>query len=329
LPIYEYIIRVNANGLQQLLRSEEILKKIISVILSTCIISTLAGCSNSIKEEAQNNKQSDQSKLQVVVSFNPLKEFAQAVGKDKIEVKTVIPEGVEPHDFEPKIKDMENISKANLFVYSGFGMESWVDKTLSAIDNKNLFVVDTSKGVNPIKNQGEKIQEFGQFDPHIWLSLKEAKIQTKNIKDALVKADGKNKDFYEKNFQEFTNQLDKLFSEYKEKFNGVTNKNFVTGHAAFGYLCRDFGLIQNSVEDVFAEGDPTPQKLKELVELSKENKIKVIFMEELSSPRVSETLAKEVGADVKKIYTIESSEGNKNYIQSMEENLANIYNSLK
>jgi len=87
--------------------------------------------------------------------------------------------------------------------------------------------------------------------------------------------------------------------------------------------------MQNSVEDVFSEGEPTAQKLKELIELSKKNKIKVIFMEELASPRVSETLAKEVGAEVQKIYTIESNEENKDYIQSMEENLSNIYNSLK
>jgi zinc transport system substrate-binding protein len=310
---------------------EKILKKIISALLSACIIGTLAGCSKATiaTEKAENNEQNAQSKLQVVVSFNPLKEFAKAVGKDKIEVKTVIPEGVEPHDFEPKIKDMENISKATLFVYTGFGMESWIEKTLTAIDNKNLVVVDSSTGINPIKNQGEEIQEHGQFDPHIWLSLREAKVQTKNIKDALVKADGKNKDFYEKNYKEFAKELDKLYNEYKVKFDGVKNKNFVTGHAAFGYLCRDFGLVQNSVEDVFSEGEPTPQKLKELIDLSKKDKIKVIFMEELASPRVSETLAKNVGADVQRIHTIESNEENKTYIQSMGENLSNIYNSLK
>lgn len=319
---------------------EKILKKIISILLSACILGTLAGCSKATiaTKEDVNKETNAQSKLQVVVSFNPLKEFAKAVGQDKIEVKTVVPEGVEPHDFEPKIKDMENISNATVFVYTGFEMESWVEKTLSAIDNKNLVVVDSSSGIDPIKNEDEEHEEeeheedgheHGQFDPHIWLSLREAKIQTKNIKDALVKADEVNKDFYEKNFKEFSDELDKLYNEYKVKFEALANKNFVTGHAAFGYLCRDFGLIQNSVEDVFSEGEPTAQKLKELIELSKKNKIKVIFMEELASPRVSETLAKEVGAEVQKIYTIESNEENKNYIQSMEENIANIYNSLK
>jgi len=308
------------------------LKKFIIIMVSICIIGTLFGCVKSTmdtKAEGMSSQKSDPSKLQVVVSFNPLKEFAEAVGKDKIEVKTVVPEGVEPHDFEPKIKDMESISKADLFVYSGFGMETWVDKTLSAIDNKNLVVVNSSTGIKPIKSQGDAVQENGQFDPHIWLSLKDAKIQTKNIKDALVKADKKNAVYYEKNFEEFSKKLDILYSEYDKKFAGVKNKNFVTGHAAFGYLCRDFGLKQNSVEDVFAGGEPTPQKLKKIVELSEKYKVKVIFMEELASPRVSETLAKEVGATVQKIYTIESNEDNKSYLVSMEENLSEIYNSLK
>lgn len=308
------------------------MKKVIGMLILTCIIFTLVGCSKStlsMKAGATSNVKSDKSKLQVVVSFNPLKEFAEAVGKDKIEVTTVIPEGVEPHDFEPKIKDMKSISDADLFVYSGFGMEGWASKTLSAIDNKNLVVVNSSLGVNPIKSQDDEVQEHGQYDPHIWLSLKDAKIQTKNIKDAMVKADKKNEGYYEKNYEEFSRKLDKLYSEYNIKFAGVKNKNFVTGHAAFGYLCRDFGLKQNSVEDVFAGGEPTPQKLKKIVELSKKYKVKVIFMEELASPRVSETLAKEVGAKVKKIYTIESNEENKSYIESMEENLSEIYDSLK
>ncbi|MGH4052177.1 MAG: metal ABC transporter solute-binding protein, Zn/Mn family [Clostridium sp.] len=302
------------------------MKKIISIILLTCVIGTLVGCSNSTTDAKQKD---ENEKLQVIVSFNPLKEFAQAVGKDKIEVTTVVPGGVEPHDFEPKIKDMGNITKANLFVYSGFGMESWVDKTLTAIDDKNLVVVDSSTGITPIKNEGEALGKHGQYDPHIWLSLKEAKIQTKNIKDGLIKVDKPNQAFYEKNFQEFSGKLDKLYDEYKGKFAGVTNKNFVTGHAAFGYLCRDFGLNQKSVEGVFSGGEPAPQDFAKMVELCKKNKIKVIFMEELASPRVSKSLATNAGAKVQKLYTIEINEDNKTYIESMSENLASIYNSLK
>lgn len=311
-------------------------KKFSAALVSLLVVGVLSGCTskdNSTKEDVGNKN----DKVSVVVSFNPLKEFAEVVGGDKVNVISIVPDGMEPHDFEPKAKDMEKISQSKVFVYNGLGMESWVEDSLEAVDNKALVVVDSSKNVNTIKNEeeeeeeheGEEEHEHGEFDPHIWLSLKEAKVQALNIKEALVKVDEANKDYYEKNYTDFAGKLDELYNEYTKKFQNVSNKRFVTGHAAFAYLCRDFGLEQNSVEDVFAEGEPTPKKLTELTEYCKENNIKVVFMEELASPKVSETLANEVGAKVQKIYTLESKEENKNYLQSMRDNLENTYNSMK
>jgi len=307
------------------------LKKLWIAIITLISALSLIGCTNKSTgpstEVLQNNSD---SKIQVLVSFNPLKEFVSAIGKEKVIVSSIIPEGTEPHDFELKAKDLTELSKANIFVYNGLGIEPWVEKSLQSINNKNLIVVDASTNANTIKNIDEKkIEEHGQNDPHIWLSLKEAKVEAKNIMDALIKIDVNNKDYYEKNYADFSNELDSLFNEYKPKFDNLTNKNFVTGHAAFAYLCRDFGLEQSSVEDVFAEGEPTAKKMKELIDYCNNNKIKTIFMEELASPKVSETLAKEVNAKVEKIYTIESNELNKSYIDTMKENLEKIYNSLK
>lgn len=299
-------------------------KKLIAAILILAVSVVFAGCSSKVAADSGNNKDSqvNNGKVNVVVSFNALKEFAQAVGKDKVDVKVIVPEGTEPHDFEPKPRDMENLNKAQVFIYNGLNMETWVDKTLSAVDNKKLLSVDASKNIDVINTAD-------QTDPHIWLSLRNAQIEAKNILDALVKVDEKNKTYYEKNYTDFTNKLKNLDEDYSSKFETVSNKNFVTGHAAFAYLCRDYKLTQNSVEDVFAEGEPTPKKLKDLVDYCKGNNIKVIFMEELASPKVSETLAKEVGAKVEKIYTIESKEDGKDYIESMKDNLDMIYNSLK
>lgn len=286
-----------------------------------------AGCSSKTAETTNTNSQ---SKIKVVVSFNAMKEFASAIGKDKIAITTIVPNGTEPHDFEPTTESLKNLSSANVFIYNGLGMESWTDKVLKSIDNKNLVVVNASKDSNPIKNtDAEEIEEHGEYDPHIWISLKGAEVESKNIKDALVKVDPSNKEFYEKNYDEFSKQLKDLHNEYTKKFETVKNKNFVTGHAAFAYLCRDYGLTQNSVENVFAEGEPSTKKLKELVDYCKQNKITTIFMEDMVSPKVSTTLANEIGAKVEKIYTLESKEDNKNYIESMKNNLEIIYNSLK
>ncbi|MBW9170305.1 zinc ABC transporter substrate-binding protein [Clostridium estertheticum] len=299
-------------------------KKMSMFILLICTILTFTACSS---KNAETTNVKSQSKVKVVVSFNAMREIATAIGKDKVDIVTMIPNGTEPHDFEPKAKDLEGLSTAKIFVYNGFGMESWVDKVLESVNNKNLISVDASKGSTPIGNT-EKT-ENGQYDPHLWISLKGAENQAKNVRDALIKADSSNKPYYEKNYNDFALKLDTLYTEYSKKFKTVSNKNFVAGHAAFAYLCRDFGLKQNSVEDVFAEGEPSAKKLKELTDYCKKNKIKTIFVEDMVSTKVSDALAKEVGAKVEKIHTIESKEDNKDYLTCMKENLDMIYNSLK
>lgn len=304
-------------------------KKYIILCVFLMISLCFSGCSNDNKNVM--NEKDNNTKLKVVVSFNPLREFAEYIGGDKVDVKVIIPDGTEPHDFEPKGKDLVALNNAKVFIYNGFGMEGWVDKTLSNLDNKELLTVEASKGCKPISANEENNSEPGEggYDPHTWLGLSTAIVEAENIKEAFVKADPANKEFYEKNYNDFKNKLETLLKDYREKFAQLKNKNFVTGHAAFAYFCRDFGLKQNSVEGVFGEGEPSPKKMKDLINYCKANNVRTIFVEEMVSPKVSETLAKEVNAKVKTIYTIESKEDNKNYIESMEENINLVYESLK
>ena len=272
-----------------------------SVGLSACgsnnSSSSMASSQASSASETSAGNKASGSKIKVSVTFDAMKEFTKAVGKDKVEISTIIPDGTEPHDFEPKAQDIVGLSTAQVFVYSGFGMEAWADNAVKSSNNPNLISVEASKGAEPIKNTDPgEVKEHGQYDPHIWLSLKGAEIETKNIKDALVKADSANKDYYEKNYNDFVAQLENIYTKYDNKFKSVKKKSFVTGHAAFGYLCRDFGLKQNSVEDVYAEGEPSPQQLAELVKYCKENKVTTVFAEDMASPNVSKTLAKDVNA---------------------------------
>lgn len=297
-------------------------KKLISIFVSLLMLFSLSACN------VGGNTKVDK-RVKVVVSFNAMREFAYAVGKNKIDIVNMTPNGTEPHDFEPKTKDIEALYNAKVFVYNGLNMESWVDKTLKSISNKNLVVVEASKGANGIKNtDAGEIKEHGAYDPHFWISLKGAEVECRNIKEALIKADSPNKAYYEKNYESFCTKLEKLYKEYAYKFKNVKNKSFVTGHAAFAYLCRDYNLKQESVEDVFAEGEPSTKKLSDLVTYCKKNNVKTIFVEDMVSPKVSSTLAREVGARVKKIYTIESKEDGKDYIEAMSDNLKMIYDSL-
>ena len=298
------------------------LKKATAFLLCLLTIAILTACGSKGQESS-----ADKGKIKVAVTFNALKEFASAVGGNKVAISTIIPNGTEPHDFEPKPKDLASLSQMRIFVYNGLDMETWAEKAINAAKNKNLISVEASKGVNAISDS-DTVEKGGQVDPHSWLSLKGAEIEAQNIRDALIQADPTDKNYFENNYNHFAVQLEALYTEYTMKFQAAKNKNFVTGHAAFAYLCRDFGLSQNSVEDVFADGEPSAQQLTKLADYCRKNSVKTIFVEDMVSPAISETLAREVGAKVKTIYTIESSEDNKNYLERMKNNLAEIYSSL-
>lgn len=310
-------------------------KKIISLGLILGILISFSGCGSKNLEDNKGEK------LRVGVTISPLKDFAEAIGGDKVDVFSIIPDGSDAHSFDPKPKDLKDLTNTNIFIYNGLGMEEWIDSVLGTIEGTDVKVVEASNGVDVINISEEDFHEdadeehddedhnHGGKDPHVWLSLSDAIIEAENIKDAFVEADPENKDYYEANFENLKNDYTSLHDEYEDKFKSLSNKDFVTGHAAFGYLCRDFGLTQKSIADVFGEGELTPKNLEALINYSKENGVKTIFSESTSSEKEAETLAKEVGAKVVKVYSLETKEDNMSYLEGMKYNLETIYNSLK
>ena len=288
----------------------------------TMFLITLSGCG---KTDTASNTSTDPSKINVTVSFQAMKELTEAVGKDHVAVQLIVPNGTEPHDFEPTAKNLTALRDSKIFVYNGLGLEnSWLDKVTAASDNKNLVMAEASKGTTPLMLDDNS----NAADPHIWLSINGAEIEAKNIKDALISVDAKNKDDYEKNYQDFCSQLNDLKKEYTEKFQQSKRHDFVTGHAAFGYLSRDFNLQQKSVSDALLSGEPSAKKLKDLTDYCKENNVSTIFVEDMVSPKVSETLANEVNAKAVEIYTIESLPDGMDYVSALKYDLEKIYESL-
>lgn len=307
-------------------------KKLMAVTMIVLGMITIIGCG--AKEDSNTS-----GKLRVGVTINPLKEFTEMIGGDKVEVFSIIPNGVDPHDFDPKPKDIENLYNSNIFVYNGLGMEEWLDSVLSTIEERDIILVNSSDNVDIIElleeeHSDESVEEHedhdhGTQDPHIWLSLKEATKQAETIKEALIEKDEVNKEYYEENFQKLKKDFNDTYEEYLEKFKTITNKDFITGHAAFGYLCRDFGLTQNSIADIYGEGELTPKNLENLVNYCKDNNVKTIFSESASSSSEAETLANEAGAKVEKIYSLESKEDDMSYLEGTRSNYEKIYNALK
>ena len=267
--------------------------------------------------------------LTVAASFDAVAELARAVGGDLIRVETLIPPGVEPHDFTPSVKTAMHLKGARVFVINGLGMEPWAGKLAASAGSRDLLLVTASQGARPIlSTDPDEVKEHGASDPHLWLSLSGAAIEVRGIAAALEKADPKNAAAYRRNAGRFIAELDALKARYARVFKSARRRFFVTGHAAFAYLCRDFGLEQKSVEGVFAEGEPTPKRLAQLTAELRKAGVKTVFSEELASPAVSRTLAREAGARVETIYTMESAEDGKSYLERMKSNLEKIARAL-
>ena len=296
------------------------------------------------------SKDTDGQKLKVMASFYPMYDFAVKIGGDKAEVTNMVPAGTEPHDWEPAAADIKNLEEAALFVYSGGGMEHWVEDVLASLETKKLVSVEASAGVTlrsgHIHDEEEhkgaeehtEEEEHGhdhcQFDPHVWLSPVNAKKEMENIKNAYVKADPENKDYYEKNYQTYTAEFDKLDQEYKDTLSALPNKSIVVSHEAFGYLCDAYGLTQMGIEGLSPDSEPDPARMAEIIDFVKANHVKVIFFEELVSPKVAETIAAETGAQTRVLNPLEglSDEELKNgadYFSVMEDNLKQLKAALE
>ena len=299
-------------------------RSVAALALGASIALAFSGCGSQTPA-----KQDTTEKIKVVASFDAMKEITQAIGGNKVDVTTIIPEGIEPHDYELKTSDVQKLQEAKLFVYNGLGMEAWADKAIQTASADNLMSVALAEHVQPIElTDPEEIEEHGAYDPPAWLGLTSAKEEASAVKDALIKISPEDKEYFEKNYMAFADEIDKMQEEYMKKVANATRKEIVTGHAAFGYLCRDLGISQESVEDVFASGEPSAQKLAELTDFCKAHNVKVIFTEDLVSPAVSETLAKEAGAKAEAIHTIESAEDGMTYLARMKDNLNKIAEAL-
>lgn len=299
-------------------------RSVAALALGASIALAFSGCGSQTPA-----KQDTTEKIKVVASFDAMKEITQAIGGNKVDVTTIIPEGIEPHDYELKTSDVQKLQEAKLFVYNGLGMEAWADKAIQTASADNLMSVALAEHVQPIElTDPEEIEEHGAYDPHAWLGLTSAKEEASAVKDALIKISPEDKEYFEKNYMAFADEIDKMQEEYMKKVANATRKEIVTGHAAFGYLCRDLGISQESVEDVFASGEPSAQKLAELTDFCKAHNVKIIFTEDLVSPAVSETLAKEAGAKAEAIHTIESAEDGMTYLARMKDNLNKIAEAL-
>jgi len=236
-------------------------------------------------------------RMQVITSFYAMRDFAEKIGGDKIDCRTLVPAGVEPHDWEPSPGDRAALQKADVFLYNGAGMEAFTDALLPALPRDQPLVMKASRGISLIGPSASSDARGGAgSDPHVWLNPENAKIEMRNICDAFNQKDPRDKPYFEANYAKYASQLEALDEEYQTVLSACPKKDIVVAHQAFGYLCERYGLNQTAIEGVQADGDPPPAKLARIIQFVRQQGIKTIFYEELVSSDLAQSVAKQTGA---------------------------------
>ncbi len=261
-------------------------------------------------------------KVKVATSFYPLYDFASHVAGDRAEVSSLVPPGIEPHDWEPTPGDLTRAREADLLVINGAGFESWVE----GIGART--VVNTSEGL-------ELEAQDGGVDPHIWLDPVFARHQVDVIRAALVRADPANADYYNENAGQFSKELDDLDSFIKEELSSCEKSDFIAFHDAFSRFAVRYGLTQHSIHGISPEGEVLPQKIEETITLANDLGINVVYSEDLVDSRLADVIADEIpGGRVLVLSPVEGIDREEldagvGYIEKMQENIAALKEGLQ
>lgn len=282
------------------------------------IVFSLFACKQATPPKAEND-----SRLRVVTTIAPLYSFTKNIAGDSVILENLLPSGVGPHEYSLSPEDARKIADADILIKNGVGLEEWINK-LTGLANefrsnsKKLVVVDTSEGVDILDN-----------DPHIWLSLRNAVLQVRNIEAVLVKADPGNADAYKKNTADYIHRLEGLDREITECVDKWGEKEIVTFHSAFSYFAKDYGLKQSAVIEGSPEAQPSPSHIVEIMDIIKGSGTGVIFSEPGASHKIMDSIAGDLGLKVYSLDTLETGDlGSGWYISRMRANLETLSKAL-
>ena len=251
------------------------------------------------------------SGTRVVASFYPYAYVAEQVGGAHVEVDNLTSPGVEPHDVELKPKQVGTVQGAELIIYQR-GFQSAVDDAVDQANRSGDDVLDVAA-----------IVRKGQDDPHTWLDPTTMITVAHAVEERLSDADPDHASAFAANTRRLERELIRLDTAFADGVKTCRTRTIVTSHAAFHYLADRYRLKQVPIAGIDPTNEPTPSQLADISALVKREGISTIFTEELVSPAIADTVARETGARTSTLDPIEGlgDNGGETYLTLMKRNL--------
>lgn len=238
------------------------------------------------------------ARINIGVTLHPYYSYVSNIVKDRADVTALIPEGFNPHAFEPRAQDIKKIDDLDVVVLNDIGHDIFAQKMIAASEHKNIPVIPANQDVPLLSNMGLDGHSLaGVVNPHTFISISAAMIQVNTIARELAKLDPDNGDFYIANARQYNKRLRKMRSDALQKLKGINKINIriATEHGAYDYLFREFGLEPSAIVEPGHGVEPTPSQLKKIAELFKEKQITILFAEKDNPSPYSKAIARETG----------------------------------
>ena len=242
-----------------------------------------------------------EKKIKVVATFSILDDLVTNVGRDRVEITTLVGRNSDAHVYSPSPSDAKLLADANVVVTNGFGFEGWITRLIKASGTK-APIITAVKGIKPRRMQRGESHEREQSttDPHAWQSVANAKIYVANIRDALIAADPAGKAAYQANAAGYLGELDALEKEVKDAIAAIpaARRKVITTHDAFGYFKDAYGLDFIAPQGVSTETEASARDVAKIIGQIKRQDIPAVFLENITDPRLLKRIAEETGAKI-------------------------------
>lgn len=232
--------------------------------------------------------------LNVVASFSVLGDMVSQVGGEHVHVDTLVGPDGDPHTFEPSPKDSVLLSKADVVVVNGLGLEGWLDRLVKASGFKGQLVV-ASQGVktHTLDEDGKTVT-----DPHAWNSAANGAQYAQNMLAGLVKASPQDEAALNASGQNYIAQLQHIDGWAKARFSAIpqAKRKVLTSHDAFGYFGRAYGVTFMAPQGLSSESEASAAQVGALIQQIKADGVQTWFMENQLDPRLVKQIASATGA---------------------------------
>ncbi|MFD2232579.1 metal ABC transporter solute-binding protein, Zn/Mn family [Phaeospirillum tilakii] len=230
--------------------------------------------------------------LKVVATFSILAGITQDIAGPAAEVVALVGPDGDAHLFEPSPANVKALSEADLVVANGLGLEPWLDRLVAAAGARGKLVL-ASAGVTPR-------MEDRAADPHAWQDLANGRRYAANIAQALAAAAPEQGAAITARAAAYDHRLDQLDGWVRAQIATlpVAQRRIITTHDAFGYFGQAYGVTLLAAQGLSTEAEPTSRDVARLVRQIKQAKVRAVFLENMSDPRLIRALAHDAGAVV-------------------------------